>query len=229
MFLRPDWACARARRWCYTDVLSCWPAGTLNVPPASVHDVANPTARLMLVAVSLAWGLSWPAMKIALNEIPPFSMRVGTSGLATIALFALALMQGRTISVKSSVARAHLMVAGCLNIACFTLFAAFAQLATATSRVAILTYTMPIWAALLACSPSRTLGIVLFRGRRIGLCLSAVVRDRAQIAGNHRIPRGIECPGRWHPVVGADPRRATDRDRPRGLGVHFGRRSGCAA
>ncbi|TMK04668.1 MAG: EamA/RhaT family transporter [Alphaproteobacteria bacterium] len=150
MFLRPDWACARARRWCYTDVLSCWPAGTLNVPPASAHDVANPTARLMLVAVSLAWGLSWPAMKIALNEIPPFSMRVGTSGLATIALFALALMQGRTVSVKSSVARAHLMVAGCLNIACFTLFAAFAQLATATSRVAILTYTMPIWAALLA-------------------------------------------------------------------------------
>src|SRR5439155_1139857 len=150
MFLRPDWACARARRWCYTDVLSCWPAGTLNVPPASAHDVANPTARLMLVAVSLAWGLSWPAMKIALNEIPPFSMRVGTPGLATIALFALALMQGRTVSVKSSVARAHLMVAGCLNIACFTLFAAFAQLATATSRVAILTYTMPIWAALLA-------------------------------------------------------------------------------
>jgi len=150
MFLRPDWACARARRWCYTDVLSRWPAGTLNVPPASAHDVGNPTARIMLVTVSLAWRLSWPAMKIALNEIPPFSMRVGTSGLATIALFALALMQGRTVSVKSSVARAHLMVAGCLNIACFTLFAAFAQLATATSRVAILTYTMPIWAALLA-------------------------------------------------------------------------------
>src|SRR2546430_15644709 len=150
MFLRPDWACARARRWCYTDVLSCWPAGTLNVPPASAHDVANPTARLMLVAVSLAWGLSWPAMKIALNEIPPFSMRVGTSGLATATLFTLAFMQRRNIRVHSGLAWAHLVVAGCLNIACFTLFAAFAQLATATSRVAILTYTMPIWAALLA-------------------------------------------------------------------------------
>src|SRR5262249_1554318 len=69
-------------------LFSC-PAGTLNVSPASTHDAADPTARLMLVAVSLAWGLSWPAMKIALNEIPPFSMRVSTSGLATVALFAL--------------------------------------------------------------------------------------------------------------------------------------------
>src|SRR5256886_4142694 len=171
MFLRPDWACARARRWCYTDVLSCWPAGTLNVPPASAHDVANPTARLMLVAVSLAWGLSWPAMKIALNEIPPFSMRVGTSGLATIALFALALMQGRTVSVKSSVARAHLMVAGCLNIAGFTLFTAFAQVATATSRVAILAYTMPIWAALLAYP---VLGERLSVARGVSLLLGTV-------------------------------------------------------
>ena len=118
------------------------------MPPASTHNAADPTARLMLVAVSLAWGLSWPAMKIALNEIPPFSMRVSTSGLATVALFALAVMQRRTLKVKSG--RAHIVVAGCLNIACFTLFAAFAQLATATSRVAILTYTMPIWAALLA-------------------------------------------------------------------------------
>jgi drug/metabolite transporter (DMT)-like permease len=104
----------------------------------------------MLVAVSLAWGLSWPALKIALNEIPPFSMRVGTSGLATVTLFALAFMQRRNIRVHSGLAWAHLLVAGCLNIACFTLFSAFAQLATATSRVAILTYTMPIWAALFA-------------------------------------------------------------------------------
>jgi len=131
-------------------LLSSCPAGTLNVSPASTHDAADPTARLMLVAVSLAWGLSWPAMKIALNEIPPFSMRVSTSGLATVALFALAVMQRRPLKVKSGRERAHLVIAGCLNIACFTLFTAFAQLATATSRVAVLTYTMPIWAALLA-------------------------------------------------------------------------------
>ncbi len=85
----------------------------------------------MLVAVSLAWGLSWPALKIALNDIPPFSMRVGTSGLATVTLFALALLRRRNMRIHSSVAAVHLVVAGCLNIACFT-------------------HTMPIWAALFA-------------------------------------------------------------------------------
>src|SRR4029077_20943496 len=50
-----------------------------STPP---HVTADAAARLMLVAHPLAWGLTWPAMKIALSEIPPFSMRVGTSGLA---------------------------------------------------------------------------------------------------------------------------------------------------
>ncbi|HEY7661562.1 MAG TPA: DMT family transporter [Xanthobacteraceae bacterium] len=114
------------------------------------HDHADATARLMLVAVSLCWGLSWPAMKIALGEIPPFSMRVGTSGLATVILLALAVLQRRNIRIGSLRACGHLVVAGCLNVAFFTLLTAFAQLATTTSRVAVLTYTMPIWAALFA-------------------------------------------------------------------------------
>jgi drug/metabolite transporter (DMT)-like permease len=141
------------------------------VPPASANDAAG-RARLMLVAVSLAWGLSWPAMKIALNEIPPFSMRMGTSGLATVALLALASMQRRDIRVRGgAMAWAHLVVAGCLNIAGFTLFTAFAQVATATSRVAILTYTMPIWAALLAYP---VLGERLSVSRGISLLLCTV-------------------------------------------------------
>jgi drug/metabolite transporter (DMT)-like permease len=125
----------------------------------------------MLVAVSLAWGVSWPALKIALNDIPPFSMRVGTSGLATVVLFTLALLRRRDMRIHSSVAAVHLVVAGCLNIAFFTLFSAFAQLATATSRVAVLAYTMPIWAALFAYP---ILGERLNRVCGISLLLCAV-------------------------------------------------------
>ena len=122
----------------------------------------------MLVAVSLCWGLSWPAMKIALDEIPPFSMRLGTSGLAILALLALALLQRRNIGIRSWLTGVHLAVAGFLNVACFTLLTAFAQLATLTSRVAVLTYTMPIWAALLArlvlgerLTPARAIALLL--------------------------------------------------------------------
>jgi drug/metabolite transporter (DMT)-like permease len=120
------------------------------VPNPSPHASTDAVARLMLVALSLAWGLTWPIMKIALDEIPPFSFRLGTSGLAALALFAIAFAQHRNMRVKRPVARVHLAVAGFLNVGCFTLGSAFAQLATTTSRVTVLTYTMPIWAALLA-------------------------------------------------------------------------------
>src|SRR5262245_56191771 len=104
----------------------------------------------MLVGLSLAWGLTWPIMKIALDEIPPFSFRTATSALAFLVLFAAAFAQGRSIALKSRRAALHLAVAGFLNVGVFTLGTAFAQLATTTSRVTFLTYTMPIWAALLA-------------------------------------------------------------------------------
>ena len=40
----------------------------------------------MLVALSFAWGLTWPAMRVALDEIPPFSMRIVSLGLGGGAL-----------------------------------------------------------------------------------------------------------------------------------------------
>jgi len=116
----------------------------------SPQPSADRAARIMLVALSLAWGVTWPAMKIALDAIPPFSMRAGTCVLGTIVVFGFALLQHRKLGITGRVARAHVLVAGCLNLAAFSLFTAFAQLATATSRVIILTYTMPIWASLMA-------------------------------------------------------------------------------
>ena len=66
----------------------------------------------MLVALSLAWGLSWPAMKIALDEIPPFSLRVGTCVLGAPTLFAVGLVQHRDLRIRPPLARLHLVVAG---------------------------------------------------------------------------------------------------------------------
>src|SRR6516162_8143860 len=166
--------CASGQRRWYTGLPSSSSSSarrTPHVPRLAPHQTTDTTARVMLVAVSLAWGVSWPALKIALNDIPPFSMRVGTSGLATVVLFALALLRRRNMTIHGSVAAVHLVVAGCLNIACFTLFSAFAQLATATSRVAVLAYTMPIWAALFAYP---ILGERLNRVCGISLLLCAV-------------------------------------------------------
>jgi drug/metabolite transporter (DMT)-like permease len=119
------------------------------VPYPAQRDASDATARLMLVALSLAWGLSWVTLRIALDEIPAFSLRLGTCALGAMTLFTLAFLQGRDLRIRPAVARVHLVVSGCSSVAGFALLSAFAQLATATSRVAILSYTMPIWASLL--------------------------------------------------------------------------------
>ena len=50
------------------------------------------TARLMLVLLSLGWGTTWPMMRIVLDEVPPFSMRVGTMFVGALTLAILTLL-----------------------------------------------------------------------------------------------------------------------------------------
>jgi drug/metabolite transporter (DMT)-like permease len=116
-------------------------------PAAMAADLQ---ARLMLLGLCLIWGLTWPMMKIALNEVPPLSMRVATAGVGSVTLLAICLVGRHGLWVGSAKAWAHIVVASFLNVIGFALFSAFAQVAAATSRVAILTYAMPIWVLVLA-------------------------------------------------------------------------------
>ena len=134
------------------------------------QQTADTTAKLMLIAISFAWGLTWPAMRIALDEIPPFSMRVVTLGLGAGALFAVARLQGRSFALGSAKNCAHLIVSGILNVLSFSLFSVIAMLFASTGRVAMLSYTMPIWAAVFAWF---VLGERLTRARIIALLLCA--------------------------------------------------------
>jgi drug/metabolite transporter (DMT)-like permease len=122
----------------------------------------------MLVVLSFAWGLTWPAMRIALAEIPPFSMRVVSLGLGAGSLLVVVRLQRRGFVLGGPKDWIHVIVAGLLNIVGFTMLSAFALLMAATSRVAILTYTMPIWAALFA---HFALGERLNRSRLVALAL----------------------------------------------------------
>jgi drug/metabolite transporter (DMT)-like permease len=132
------------------------------------QPTTDTTAKLMLVALSFAWGLTWPAMRIALDEIPPFSMRVVTLGLGGGALMAYARLQGRSLAPGGWKNRAHLVVAGVLNVLSFSLLSVIAMMFAATGRVAMLAYTMPIWAALFAWA---VLGERLVRMHIIALAL----------------------------------------------------------
>ena len=107
-------------------------------------------ARLMLVALGLIWGITWPVMKIGLNEIPPLTMRATAAAFGAVTYYLMCVFMRRSLRIPSPKAWAHILVGSLLNIVAFSLFSAFAQLVATTSRVAILAYTMPIWSTLLA-------------------------------------------------------------------------------
>lgn len=124
---------------------------------------------VLIVSLGLAWGFNWPAVRLALVEIPPWTLRAVAFWLATAILFCVLAATGRSLRVP----RAHwarLIVVGILSIAAYNIFSAFAQLTATTSRAAVLSYTMPIWAVLLA---RVFLGEPFDKRRRIGLGLGA--------------------------------------------------------
>lgn len=107
-------------------------------------------ARLMLAVLGLIWGITWPVMKIALDEIPPLTMRGCAAVLGAVTYYLMCVLMRRSLRIPLAKAWAHIAVASLLNIVAFSLFSAFAQMVATTSRVAILAYTMPIWSTLLA-------------------------------------------------------------------------------
>jgi drug/metabolite transporter (DMT)-like permease len=104
----------------------------------------------MLVALCIVWGSTWPIMRIALREVPPFTMRTLSTMVGGIMLFAVCFAMRRDLKLPGVKGWVHVFVAAILNVASFSVFSTFAQLSAATSRVAILAYTMPIWAVVLS-------------------------------------------------------------------------------
>jgi drug/metabolite transporter (DMT)-like permease len=104
----------------------------------------------MLLALCVVWGSTWPIMRIALNQVPPFTMRTISVFVGGIMLVAICAIKRRSLRLHGAKEVLHVAIASLLNVASFSVFSTFAQLSAATSRVAILSYTMPIWAVILA-------------------------------------------------------------------------------
>ncbi len=99
--------------------------------------------------LALAWGLNWPVIKIVLSAVPPFTLRWLGLGSGALLLALVALIQRKALR-PAAAAWPSIAVGGMLTIAGFNFCTAFAQLNTSTSRAAVLTYTMPMMAAVLA-------------------------------------------------------------------------------
>ena len=129
-----------------------------------------PATRLALIPLllALAWGLNWPAVKIILSAVPPFTLRWLGLGSGALLLAGVAALRGAPLRPAPG-AWPGILAGGALTIAAFNVCTAFAQLSTSTSRAAVLTYTMPMIAAALAWlllgeRPGRRGGFALLLG-----------------------------------------------------------------
>lgn len=107
-------------------------------------------AKLLLIALALAWGINWPANKIALAEVGPWTFRVVGLALGGVLMLLLATWRNGALAMPSGRGWLHLAIAGTLNIGVFAIFSMWALEGANASRVVILVYTMPIWATLMA-------------------------------------------------------------------------------
>ena len=101
--------------------------------------------RMYLTAIM--WGFNWTAVKLLLTGASPWTLRAAGLAGGGMVLAACTRLSGQSFAIPRAAWR-HVVVGGILNVACFNLFAVFAQLSMPASRAAILTFTMPFWATL---------------------------------------------------------------------------------
>ena len=107
----------------------------------------NRRQRLLLLWLTLVWGINWPIMKLGVTDLPPLSFRALSLLLGLPVLYAVT----RRFGVPLAVARRDWPELGRLalgNMVVWHVLAIIALQALSSGRAAILGYTMPIFSAL---------------------------------------------------------------------------------
>ena len=99
--------------------------------------------------ISVLWGLNWPAVKIVLGELGPWTFRTAALLVATLLLAAVSLVRGQSLALPTGQVW-RVLVPGALAIAAPNVLIAYAQLSAPTGRVAVVAFTMPIFATVFA-------------------------------------------------------------------------------
>jgi len=109
----------------------------------------DPTGLLLLLATVVGWGLNWPAMKLLIEEVPPFSIRAICAVVAVLLLAGMALRRGEALAVAPA-QMPHLMLAALLNVTAWMGLASFSLLWLGAGEATIVCYTVPVWASFFA-------------------------------------------------------------------------------
>jgi drug/metabolite transporter (DMT)-like permease len=120
-------------------------------PPMTLQKPAHITpAGLMFLAItSVGWGFNWPVTKYLLGELPPLTLRGTTGVVGACLLTGLAILSGQSLRVPRNV-WPRLVLAAILNVGCWMVLMGLALVWLPASEAALIAYTMPVWASILA-------------------------------------------------------------------------------
>jgi len=112
---------------------------------AAGDDHASRRAGLAaLLTVIVCWGLTWPVNKVLLENLSPAWMMALRSAIATLGLFAIALVRGRLVLPPRADLPVVLSIT-LLHMVGFGVLAAWGLRLVPTGRSVVLAYTTPLW------------------------------------------------------------------------------------
>ena len=117
--------------------------------PTGARSKIAPAGLLFLAITSIGWGFNWPVTKYLLSELPPLTLRGLTGVIGALLLAAFALIRRQSLEVDRKM-WPRLVLAGVLNVSAWMVLMGLALLWLPASEAALIAYTMPVWASLLA-------------------------------------------------------------------------------
>jgi drug/metabolite transporter (DMT)-like permease len=157
-----------------------------------------PAGLTFLAITSVGWGFNWPVTKFLLSELPPLTLRGVTGVLGALLLAALAVLRGQSLKVPSNI-WPRLVIASVLNVTGWMVLMGLALLWLPASEAALIAYTMPVWASIIAWP---VLGEQPTWLRTIGLAMAFA--GLAAIMGGNGIAASVaKLPGIIMALVGA--------------------------
>ncbi|WP_458761134.1 DMT family transporter [Afipia sp. TerB] len=121
--------------------------------PAGSSGAPAPGARLagllLLLTTSVGWGLNWPVTKRLLAELPPLTLRGGSGLIGAVLIAGIAVAFKQRLKVQGD-QWARLVLLSVLNVTSWMALMGLALVWLPASEAAVLAYTMPVWASVLA-------------------------------------------------------------------------------
>jgi drug/metabolite transporter (DMT)-like permease len=120
----------------------------------------------LLAILTLVWGTNWPLFAIALAEMPVATFRTFVLSAALVTLGLVMFLRGDSFAVAKG-RWPHLILASLMNITIWNIATSLAVLYIPSGHASVLSYTMPLWVALL--------GFTVFRQPLNGRLLLAIL------------------------------------------------------